>query len=410
MDPKTDPERAPLLGTSNTVTFGGYTYSPSDQEEQDREPYTNARESDRESTCRLSLPRTRDTDSDGEYLSSASRTSRTLPNNAPVPFVYLGYLCAILAGICFTSSNVMVKYLPDVNSWQLLFVRCVAQLATMIPIMYFGKHHILGTPDIGTRWRIAAQGVLGGLLLLAIFEAVGRMPLGDCTAIFFSSPAFTMILSLIILRDHCGLWRCIVCITLLGGVMILSRPPALFPQPNAANNSLNGSEHHDHHGLANKNANEGSYELVGILFAVAVPTLSAWIVIITRQAKHVHYSVLVFWFGIGGLVVSLIGIFAIDTEPMFSDWDIREWILSFMVALVGILGSILMTKAVCWVTPSKVMVVRSFEVVAAYILQVTVFDVPTHWTDLAGTICIIGAVIMMGVEDCLMEAVNWRFL
>ena len=34
------------------------------------------------------------------------------------------------------------------------------------------------------------------------------------------------------------------------------------------------------------------------------------------------------------------------------------------------MGSILMTKAVCWVTPSKVMVVRSFEVVAAYVLQV----------------------------------------
>ena len=39
---------------------------------------------------------------------------------------------------------------------------------------------------------------------------------------------------------------------------------------------------------------------------------------------------------------------------------------------VGIMGSILMTKAVCWVTPSKVMVVRSFEVVAAYVLQVQI--------------------------------------
>ena len=83
-----------------------------------------------------------------------------------------------------------------------------------------------------------------------------------------------------------------------------------------------------------------------------------------------HYSVLVFWFGVGGLVVSLVGMFGIDDGPLFHEWDERMWILSFMVALVGILGSILMTKAVCWVTPSKVMVVRSFEVVAAYILQV----------------------------------------
>ena len=73
------------------------------------------------------------------------------------------------------------------------------------------------------------------------------------------------------------------------------------------------------------------------------------------------------------------------------------------------MGSILMTKAVCWVTPSKVMVVRSFEVVAAYVLQVcnsvspfqennyspqvTVFDVPSHWTDILGTGAIISAVL-----------------
>ena len=101
MDTKTDPERTPLLGNSNTVTFGGYTYSPSDQEEQDRTPCISGRESDRESTCRLALPRTWDTDSDGEYLGSSR--SRTLANNAPQPFVYLGFCCAILAGLCFTS-------------------------------------------------------------------------------------------------------------------------------------------------------------------------------------------------------------------------------------------------------------------------------------------------------------------
>ena len=65
-------------------------------------------------------------------------------------------------------------------------------------------------------------------------------------------------------------------------------------------------------------AGSGSYNLEGILCALAVPFLSAWIVIITRQvlmsfrysasnfslpllhlwnfqAKHVHYSILVFW-------------------------------------------------------------------------------------------------------------------
>ena len=67
-----------------------------------------------------------------------------------------------------------------------------------------------------------------------------------------------------------------------------------------------------------------------------------------------HYSVLVFWFGMGGFVVSIVGMAALDRQPLFAGWETKEWLLSVMVALVGILGSILMTKAVCWVTPSKV--------------------------------------------------------
>ena len=339
-----------MLVTSHT-NRGGYT------EETGCEPPSSVNKG---SYCSLALPR--EDDSDAEYPTTNNRSTRC---DSPQPFVYLGYCCAILAGLCFTSSNVMVKYIPSVNSWQLLLVRCLAQLATMIPVMVMGKHNIFGTPDFATRWRIAAQGVLGGFLLLAIFEAVAIMPLGDCVAIFFSSPAFTMVLSCIILKDHCGAWRVLVALTLLTGVMILSRPPLLFPAtPGPANHTL----HRDHdHGMPG----DGGYDVLGVVAALALPTLSAWIVIITRQAKHVHYSVLVFWFGVGGLVVSIIGIFVMNKDPMFHDWHIRQWMLSFMIALVGILGSIVMTKAVCWVMPSKVMVVRSFEVVAAYILQVT---------------------------------------
>ena len=38
---------------------------------------------------------------------------------------------------CF--SNVMVKYIPEVNSWQLLFVRCMSQNVAMVPIMIIGN-------------------------------------------------------------------------------------------------------------------------------------------------------------------------------------------------------------------------------------------------------------------------------
>ena len=142
----------------------------------------------------------------------------------------------------------------------------------------------MGTPDWATRWRVAAQGVLGGLLLLGIFEAVARLPLGDCTAIFFSAPAFTMVMSCIILRDHCGAWRTIVAILLLSGVLILSRPESLWSPADTDNNTThdNYTAHpHRNHSI-HGDAHHGGYDVVGLLSAVSVPFLSAWIVIITR--------------------------------------------------------------------------------------------------------------------------------
>ena len=79
------------------------------------------------------------------------------------------------------------------------------------------------------RWRVVAQGAMGGFLLLSVMQAVSRwtniplimfryvplshilqmysaiiflcrLPLGDSTAIFFSSPAITMILSFFLLK------------------------------------------------------------------------------------------------------------------------------------------------------------------------------------------------------------------
>ena len=67
--------------------------------------------------------------------------------------------------------------------------------------------------------------------------------------------------------------------------MILSRPPALFPSTPATANDTSSAQtnaYHDHDLSDNNDNNEGGYDLVGVLASLAVPTLSAWIVIITR--------------------------------------------------------------------------------------------------------------------------------
>ena len=65
-----------------------------------------------------------------------------------------------------------------------------------------------------------------------------------------------------------------------------------------------------------------------------------------------------------------LGILCLDTTPLFHKWTYVTWLLSLQQAVLGIVGSILMTKAVCWVSPAKSMVIRSFQVIISYVVQV----------------------------------------
>ena len=189
----------------------------------------------------------------------------------PVRKTVINYLPTSNVGIKFAGLHVLV------SPWQMLLVRCLGQSLGMLPLRWWYEISLLGSPDRPTRWRLCAQGVVGGAFLLCIFESVQRLPIGDCTAIFFSTPAVTLILSALILRDHCGLYRTLIGACLVAGVVIISRPPALF----SSNTSTTSNSTVEGEGEGEDNMKE-SYDLIGLGFALAVPVLGAWIAIITR--------------------------------------------------------------------------------------------------------------------------------
>ena len=130
----------------------------------------------------------------------------------------------------------------------------------------------------------------------------------------------------------------------------------------------------------------------------------------------------------GGLVISIVGICFLDTVPLFSQWTVITWLLSIQQAVLGILGSVLMTKAVCWISPSKSMVIRSFQVIISYIVQVGVTPHPSklfiyclslqvnffgtipHVSDIFGSLLIVSAVLTIGLEDSVMNYFSCRYL
>ena len=152
-----------------------------------------------------------------------------------------------------------------VTSWQMLVLRNSVILVLVTPIMVWSKVSPLGPPETVPRLRLGLQAVTANILVLCYYEATMRLPLGDAGAIMFSSPVFTMIMSVFMLRERCGLYRLLVSLVLIAGVIVVSRPPAIFGDPKADLKDV-----------------KQSADVIGILAAVLGALLSAWTTIIIK--------------------------------------------------------------------------------------------------------------------------------
>ena len=152
-----------------------------------------------------------------------------------------------------------------VSSWQMLLLSNAVILVLVTPIMIWSKVSPLGPPDTVTRLRLGLQAITANILVLCYYEATIRLPLGDAGAIMFSSPVFTMIMSVFMLRERCGLYRILVSLVLVAGVIVVSRPPAIFGDPEADLKDV-----------------KQSADVIGILAAVFGALLSAWTTIIVK--------------------------------------------------------------------------------------------------------------------------------
>ena len=152
----------------------------------------------------------------------------------------------------------------SVSSWQMLLLRNLVILVLVIPVMIWSRVSPLGPQDTLTRRRLGLQAVTANILVLCYYEAMMRLPLGDAGAIMFSSPVFTMVMSVFMLRERCGLYRLLISLVLVAGVVVVSRPPAIFGDPGA---DLKVKQ---------------SADVIGVLAAVLGALLSAWTTIIVK--------------------------------------------------------------------------------------------------------------------------------
>merc|ERR1711892_782409 len=112
---------------------------------------------------------------------------------------------------------------------------------------------------------------------------------------------------------------------LVAGCGPLTRPPPLFPsdppsqlQYNLAQYNLFGYPVQFYQ--AESDSPEAmlgiSVDTLGLVAAMVAPFLAAALVILTRQCREVHFSVLMFWSALGSLMIGCIGLYTLGQGQM----------------------------------------------------------------------------------------------
>ncbi|KAM6130261.1 solute carrier family 35 member G1 [Phoenicopterus ruber ruber] len=282
----------------------------------------------------------------------------------------LGLFYTVLSAFLFSVASLFLKKIEDVHSVEVSAFRCVFQMAFVLPGLIYYKTGFLGPK--GKRIFLFFRGFLGSSAMILLYYAFQVMPLADATVITFSSPVFTSLLAWIFLKEKYSIWDLLFTLFAITGVVLIARPPFLF-----------GS---------NVTGIEGSYtdHLKGTIAAITSTVSGASTFVILRKVgKSVHYFLSIWYYAVIGLIGCVIALFVMN------EWRLpycgKDRVLLILIGLLGLGGQIFLTKALQIEKAGPVAIMKTMDVVFAFILQILFLNhLPTWWT-VGGALCVVAS-------------------
>ena len=142
---------------------------------------------------------------------------------------------------------------------------------------------------------------------------------------------------------------------------------------------------------------------VGVIIGLSAAIAGGLLNITVSFCKDIHSLVLLWWSGIGGLLVSVISA-NVDSQrqilsPDIIHIDLYVWLAFWGMALAGILSFFFVTRSLQLIDPTTVAFVRALEIVFAYVAQVTILQQMPTTLAIIGAGCVMASVLAVALEE-----------
>ncbi|XP_072827755.1 solute carrier family 35 member G1 [Vicugna pacos] len=297
-----------------------------------------------------------------------SSAQQEAEKKAPCPG--LGLFYTLLSAFFFSVGSLLVKKVQDIHAVEISAFRCVFQMLIIIPCLIYRKTGFIGPKS--QRIFLLLRGVLGSIAMILLYYAFQATSLADATVITFSCPVFTSIFACIFLKEKYSPWDALFTAFTITGVILIVRPPFLF-----------GSS-------AVEMEEDYSVHLKGTFAALAHAVFAAvTLVILRKMGKSVDYMLSIWYYVVAGLIECVTVLFALG------EWSLPycglDRLFLILIGLCGLGGQVFLTKAIQIEKAGLVALMKTMDVVFAFIFQVIFFNnIPSWWT-VGGSLCVVAS-------------------
>ncbi|XP_021958875.2 solute carrier family 35 member G1 isoform X2 [Folsomia candida] len=299
-----------------------------------------------------------------------------------------GIIFGVLSSLCFSLTLLLAKVLREQYDYHPICVtiwRYVGILAPAIPISIY-YHFCTSEPVFDSVWPMSnvknlkhclayvLQGISGCSSIIFRFYSLEYITLADASVVSFSSPVLVAILAHFCLGEKCSVVSICVAILTVLGVMVIARPP-----------------------LLTSGTPDDAKVWIGVLLAVVSLACGSALLILMRNIRQTHFSLMLLVGGGWGVGQSGAMGWALDVLKVPD--TIWVWSLLGCLGLMTFLGQIGIIMALKYENAGPVAVIRSSEVLFAYLWQLQFFSIYPDVYSAVGASIIIFSVVVIATKS-----------
>ena len=271
--------------------------------------------------------------------------------------------------ICFSTMDLIVKYLNEVPFGQVLFMRF---FFGMIPIFF-----LIPRDKIFTFYKTKRPGlhtfraVSGTIAIIALFIGLRNLPLADVISLTFTGPLFVTIMSVIFLSEKVGVRRWSAVAIGFVGMLFIVRPA--FEEMNF-------------------------YYVFPVIFSLGFANVA---ISIRSLSKTEPNYLIAFYFSLQSLLVGL--------ATIINGWiwpTPQETFLFILLGLAGGVANLLLTQSYRLADASLVSPIKYLSLVVAIVAGYIIFsEIPKGMTLFGAGLIVVGSFIILKREETLKKQV-----